>query len=484
MSRWPICAVVLAGGLFRFLTLGVQSYWYNEADTVFLVKHGFGSMLKLIPKLEGNPPLYYILAWVWSHIFGTGEVALRSLSALGGTALIAVVYVLAKHMAGARAGLIAALLTATNPLLFWFSQEARPYIFLVLVVALGFLFFLKALEDPSPRTLSAWAVVSIISLTTHYFTLFAVVPELAWLLLRLRSRRQVALAGTAVAAAGALLLPLAIRQREAGAATSIVGSFPRRMAELPKQLLVGYSGPAEKLVSAVAAALAVYSLYLLVKRGDEVTRRGALIAAVIGVGSLVIVLVLAAVGLDYINTRNMIGLALFAILVMALGFSAPRAGSRGILAAVCLSVVLLVDIIGVERNPIYQRDDWRGAVRALGPATSERAVVVTPGQGYYPILYYLPRAKFMSGQPAAVSEVDLLGIAIRHGSGVAPAPPPVPPASPFAGFREVAAIKNRMFTVVRYRSVAPLAESPTALRAQALSPGSRLVFLDTPAAQN
>jgi hypothetical protein len=86
----------------------------------------------------------------------------------------------------------------------------------------------------------------------------------------------------------------------------------------------------------------------------------------------------------------------------------------------------------------------------------------------------------MSGQPVAVSEVDLLGIAIRHGSGVAPAPPPVPLRSPFAGFREVAAVRNRMFTVVRYRSVAPLAESPTVLRAQALSPGSRLVFLDTP----
>ncbi|HEX4110098.1 MAG TPA: glycosyltransferase family 39 protein [Solirubrobacteraceae bacterium] len=477
---WPVGAIVLAGTLPRFLTLGVQSYWYNEADTVSLIRHSFGSMLKLIPRLEGNPPLYYLLAWVWSRVFGDGEVGLRSLSALAGSALIGVVYVIVRRMAGHHAGLMAAALTAANPLLFWFSQEARPYILVVLLVAIGFWCFLRVLEEPSPRRLWPWVLLSVLSLATHYFALFAIAPELAWLLLRERSRRGVLIGGGIVVLAGGALLPIALRQRRAGVDTSIVGSFGQRLTELPKQVLVGYSGPVEKPLTAVAALLALYSVYLAVRAVGGEPRRQALIAGLLGVAGLVIVLALAAVGLDYVNTRNLIALTFFAIVVMAIGFAGPAAGARGLAAGACLCALLVADVIGVETNRIYQRDDWRGALRALGPAAGPRVIVVSPGQGYYPVRYYLPRARLM-GPPTAVSEIDLVGIAIRPSSGVAPDPPPVPSAAPPAGFQQVAVIRDRMYTVVRYRSAAPVSESIAAVQTRALSPGSSLVFLERPA---
>ena len=47
-------------------------------------------MLHAVKVSESNPPLYYVLAWGWAKAFGTGEVGLRSLSALFGAATVPV----------------------------------------------------------------------------------------------------------------------------------------------------------------------------------------------------------------------------------------------------------------------------------------------------------------------------------------------------------------------------------------------------------
>ena len=75
-----LAALIAAAAAIRFSTLDVQSYWDDEAATVSLVRLDFWKMLQTIPKTESTPPLYYILAWVWARLFGTGEFALRSLS--------------------------------------------------------------------------------------------------------------------------------------------------------------------------------------------------------------------------------------------------------------------------------------------------------------------------------------------------------------------------------------------------------------------
>ncbi len=80
--RWAIATAVAA--LLRFLTSGTQSYWYDEAITVELVQRPFHAMLGALPTSESTPPLYYVLAWIWSRMFGTGETGLRSLSAVLG----------------------------------------------------------------------------------------------------------------------------------------------------------------------------------------------------------------------------------------------------------------------------------------------------------------------------------------------------------------------------------------------------------------
>ncbi len=106
-------------------------------------------MLKYMTETEATPPLYYVLAWPWAHVFGTGEIALRSFSAVIGTATVPLMYAAGKELVSRRAGLIAAALTATSPLMIWYSQEARAYALLVLFGAASLWFFARVLNNPT-----------------------------------------------------------------------------------------------------------------------------------------------------------------------------------------------------------------------------------------------------------------------------------------------------------------------------------------------
>ena len=115
-------------------------------------------MLSSIGGSESTPPLYYAVAWVWSRVFGHGEVGLRSLSALAGTLFVPVAYAAGKELASRRVAVVIAALAAFNPLLIWYSQEVRMYEFAALFGLLALLMQLRAIRDPT-RLLN-WAAPS------------------------------------------------------------------------------------------------------------------------------------------------------------------------------------------------------------------------------------------------------------------------------------------------------------------------------------
>lgn len=169
---WPLTArhvLMLAGltagaGALRFATLRLQSFGDDELYTVWLVRMRLRDMLATIPESESTPPLYYLLAWVWAKLFGTGEVGLRSLSALLGTTTVPLAWLAARRLASPRTALVAAALAAVHPMLVWYSQEARSYALLIPLATLSFVLFLRARERPGPGELGSWAAVSALAL--------------------------------------------------------------------------------------------------------------------------------------------------------------------------------------------------------------------------------------------------------------------------------------------------------------------------------
>ena len=188
---WPLLALTALAAALRFGTLDLQSFWYDEAFTPVRVLHpSLTSTLRAVVHTENTPPLWYVLAWADSRVFGTGEIALRWPSALAGTLTVPVAWAIGRELTGRRAtALAAAALVAVNPLLVWYSQEARAYGLFVFAIALAMLCFLHARAQPSAGRLAAFALSGSLALLSHYFAVFLLIPMALLLLVDLLPSR-------------------------------------------------------------------------------------------------------------------------------------------------------------------------------------------------------------------------------------------------------------------------------------------------------
>ncbi len=377
----------------------------------------FFDTFSAVPHSESTPPLYYMLAWLWSRPFGTGEVGLRSLSALAGTASIAVIYLAALEFGmRRRVGLIAAAIVSVSPVLIWFSQDARAYSLAFLLSALSLLFFARALRDPRRGSLLAWAVTSALALATHYFAGFVVVPEAILLLLWSGERRRVAAALLVVAAAAALLLPIAIQQAENAHASWIAEQPLGQRLERGGAKLVGDDNGDEHGVRqagpiplGVPAVLALAGVLMLVLLGDPVERRSTAAPALVGGVGVLAPLFLGALGADYLDGRNLLPVFAPLILVVAAGFGVRRSSTGGIAAAAAFCLCSLVFTIEIDRLPRLQREDLRNAAHRIGAPRPGLAIVTIRYATSQPLVYYLGADVVKKGPLPPLREIDLVG---------------------------------------------------------------------------
>jgi mannosyltransferase len=416
LALWGLLGLTALGAVARFASLGLQSYHHDEVITAMRVlSGGFGQMLHEVKASESNPPLYYVLAWIWSRAFGLHEYGLRSLSALFGTLTVPVAFLLGRQLVGRRAGLIAAALVAVNPMLIWYSQEARSYALLVFFGALSVYFFARALDTRRGRDLGFWALASALALCSHYYAVFALAIEAVWLLVALRSRwRAVLPALGAVALTGLALLPLLSAQTNP---THIgwIDETPllSRLAQTGVSFLIGETGhviaePPRDRYALIPALLVAAGLALAFLRGARRERRGAGIGLILGLGVAALAAAAALVGKDFVVERNLLPVLVPLLAAAALGFAAVGARRLGLLLAVALCAYWVAFDVHVTQTPNLQRPDFRTLTSELGPARVPRAVVSWK-LAADPVRWYLhDHAMRMYGGQERVGEVDVV----------------------------------------------------------------------------
>jgi mannosyltransferase len=131
----PLTGIILLAALLRLVGLGSRSLWLDEGAEYNVTHGSLGHVFDRVLHTESTPPLSYVYEWLCTKLIGTSEFALRLPFALLGIALVPVMYVAARSLAGRRAALIAAALTACNPMLVWHAQDARAYTMLALLLA-------------------------------------------------------------------------------------------------------------------------------------------------------------------------------------------------------------------------------------------------------------------------------------------------------------------------------------------------------------
>jgi len=447
---WALAGLTALGVAVRFATLGLQSYHHDEVITVARVIPGsFTDMLRQVKGSESNPPLYYVLAWGWAKSFGTGEVAMRSLSALFGVATIPIAYLIGAELSSRRAGLIAAALVAVNPMLIWYSQEARSYAVLVFFGAVSLFFFARALRTREGRDLALWALASALALSSHYFAVFAVAIEALWLLIALRSRLRVVLPAVAgVGIVGLALIPLISAQVNPTHIGWIDHSLlSTRFFQTGVGFLIGETGhviaePPRERYALLPAILIGAAVLIVVVRGTRVERRGALLGAVVGLGVAGLASLAAAIGKDYVVERNLLPALVPLAGTAAVGFAAEGARRLGLFLAVVLCAYWIAFDVHVAQTPNLQRPDFRALTEEVGPVRHRRAIVSWK-LAADPIRFYLH-----DGSERAYSgEIPLREIDVISKPVVTTPPSALPP-----GFHPVERRRLDRLTLTRYMS--------------------------------
>jgi hypothetical protein len=473
-----VCALTLAGGVLRFATLDAQSYWLDELVTVSLLDRDFGAMLGEIRHTEATPYLYYLLAWPWARVAGLGEIGLRSLSALAGTATIPAAYGAGAALASRRVGLAAAAIVAAHPFLVWYSQEARSYALLALLGALSVLFLGRALGRPARGDLLGWALAASLAQATHYFAVFLVAAEAVWLVLRYRPRREAVAASLVPLLVLVAHLPLLAAQRGNGEAVT-AGSLASRIGGGAKAVVVGYSFPLEIAGTLLAGSLVLVGLVLAAVRSSGRERAGALVAGSLAAAALVLPVALALAGGDYLSARNLVLAVVPGAVCVAAGFVSSRVGvvAGGALVVLLASITLVVSV-----DDRYGRTDWRGAAGLLEPSATERAIVVTPFLSRSLWSPYVPGLEEPAGDPVRVGEIAVVGLATEGGlSSGAVAPPDAPPRPPPPGFALASVERTPTLVLVTYRAPRPTTVSESALAALRLADEQPGILLQRPA---
>jgi uncharacterized membrane protein len=434
---WIVAGLTGLAAVLRFATLGVQAYHHDEIVTASRVLRGsFFHAMDAVGFSESAPPLYYALAWFWTQLTGTGEFGLRSLSALAGVATVPIAYLVGRELRGRRTGLMAAALVAVNPMLLWYSQEARAYSLLALLCTVSLLFCVRALHDGRRRDFTFWGIASALALATHYFAFFAIAAE-AVLLLRRRGRAS--LAGLWVLAlAGLLLAPLAIHQMSYGHAEWISNfTLGHRLWETTATFVTGettdiIARPERPTLALVPLALALGALSLLCFRADREQRRAAAIPLGVALAALAIPLLIAvlAPGQDFVLARNVLPALVPLLIVVAIAVTLPAVRRLGTAIGAALFAYSLGFCVWASFSPDLQRPAWDTVAAEIGEPAAPRATV-TWVLGEASLRYYLSTGAIQitpaDGYDWLVHEVDF----VSDGR--------VPPPSPRLlgpGFRE------------------------------------------------
>jgi mannosyltransferase len=382
-------ALMLLALVLRTQVLDV-GFWIDEGLSVGISDRPLGDILDAL-RLDGSPPLYYLLLHGWMQLTGTTEEAVRSLSLVCALVAVPVAWWAARGPFGARAAWMAAVLTATNPFLTIYAQEARMYALAALLALIACGAFARSFAaEPDAPGRRGWALAFAVTfaalLYTHNWALFfGAACGAAWLGL-------VAVAGAGrrellwlalIGFGGALLLylpwvPTTLYQAvhtgapwaEAPTILSLLGTPGRMLGKFAQValLLVGGAGV----------------VGLFTRRAGRLAPAGRVAACLLAIAVLTVVLAWLASQASPAWANRYLAVSVAPLLLVAAAglANAGRLGVAGLVVAAALAA---------GNAPPDDKSNVRDVAEAIGPSLRSGDLVVSTQPEQVSVLaYYLP----------------------------------------------------------------------------------------------
>jgi 4-amino-4-deoxy-L-arabinose transferase-like glycosyltransferase len=191
---WFVVSTLLTLGLLlRITAIRAHSFSVDEAGTWLAASR---PLSKIVPFLcftnEVHPPFYFYFVHCWMYM-GNSEWVLRMSSIVFGVLDILFTWLIAREMLDRRSAFWAAAFITFSSFHITYSQELRMYPMLVFFFLLSIWCLLRWLGGRGTAWLVATTAVNILSLHTHYLTVFLIAVEGLYILARIREYRKLIL---------------------------------------------------------------------------------------------------------------------------------------------------------------------------------------------------------------------------------------------------------------------------------------------------
>lgn len=433
MSQWlyliksPYLWLFAAALALRLYRLAANPLWLDEFVVHHVGRQGIDALLTH-SAVGPHPPLYYLLQWLLAgggH-FNT-EWTWRWPSVLSGSLTVPLLYYLASRVASQRAALLSALLFMIAPSHLFFSQEARPYAFIVLLSALSILVVRQLAADPYHRR--SWimlTLLSLIGLYSSYSYALIITAQFLYLFLIHRPWRPLLLSGALlILAALPLLLTLRrpmghlITKYAATESLSLIGSIHYLIVLDPLRYGTYWAHRGAPLFVAFLIATALWRI----RATDKGLLLYCLIQLLLPLFVMFALLPLWGIKLPPKDAKQLMVLlpALFILIAVALDTLQQREPpwlGRGA-AALLVLLLGLSNLAGIQRYWTISKSPEGMAVRVVREN-------VLPGEGLIVLHYslaaatdfYLPQLPTYSIKPMAEETPHMLYSRVRYGNGL------------------------------------------------------------------
>ncbi len=141
--KLKIFLLLIAAFVVRLININ-QSLWFDEATTARVVQqYRYLDIIKKFSPYDFHPPLYYLFMKFWTNIFGYSEISLRFPSVIFSLITGWTIFLIGKKLKNEKFGFWAAIFFLFNPLIIYYSQEARMYMMTTMFLTSALYYFCK-----------------------------------------------------------------------------------------------------------------------------------------------------------------------------------------------------------------------------------------------------------------------------------------------------------------------------------------------------
>ena len=181
--EWTWVAICFLGGAWlRCTNMAGRPLWTDEFTTLITASKR-GLFESFFTQQDPQPPLYQLLLRFVMLFTGDhpGEWAVRGPAVVAGVLCVVVVWWYARMLFSPLIAALVSVAIAVNPLMVYYSREARPYSWFALGAILSMGFFYQLIRTGRRGHIVGYAVATGVMFLSHYYAIFCVAAQLLFL---------------------------------------------------------------------------------------------------------------------------------------------------------------------------------------------------------------------------------------------------------------------------------------------------------------